>query len=98
MSLKPFTAEGRFECGFHDIVKGKLCALVPVVARQTGKIGLGVAVANERGYNPIPVFWCHSDTYDEMAEHAEQLNRELFQLDHVAAMRIIVSTMRKEIA
>ena len=89
--LKPFTPEGRFECGFDKAVKGKVCALTPVVRENC--MGLGIAFANEPGYCPVPLHWCHGDRWDELQAHADELNKELFQLDGKAAALIVLSTM-----
>lgn len=90
--LKPFTAEGRFECGFNEITQGKRCALFAV--RQEHGIGLGLAVAEEPGYHTIPLHWCNSDDFEQMSAHADDLNRELFGLEPKAAGLIVASTMR----
>jgi hypothetical protein len=90
--LKPFTAEGRFESGFNEIIDGKRCALFAV--RQDQAIGLGLAVAEEPGYHTIPLHWCNGDEFAEMANHADALNHELFGLEPKAAGLIVASTMR----
>mgnify|MGYP000364901871 CR=1 FL=1 len=92
--LKPFTAEGRFECGFNTIIESKRCALFAV--RQEYGIGLGLAVAEEPGYHTIPLHWCHGDDYEAMSRHADDLNRELFGLEPKAGGLIVASTMRPE--
>lgn len=91
--LKPLTAEGRFECGLDDVVKGKVWAFVPVMNRGAGpQFQLAVAIANEQGYNPIPVFWAHAESYDEMADHADELNRAEGLSEREAA-KIVCSSM-----
>lgn len=92
--LKKLTFEGRFECGFDKIGHGKVRALTPTI--QPGGIGLGIAVANERGYYPVPLHWCRADTYDEMDAHADELNKELFNLLPRAAAVIVASSMRAQ--
>lgn len=91
--LKPFTAEGRFECGLDTIVAGKVWAFVNVVG-ENYPARLGIAIANEPGYVPIPEHWCHADSYDELDRHAEQLN-EAEGLSVLEAVRIVCSTMRQ---
>jgi hypothetical protein len=54
---------------------------------------LGVAIANEAGYYPISSFWAHSDSYEEMSAHADDLNRAE-GLDDQTAIRIVCSSMR----
>jgi len=100
--LKPYTIEGRYESGFEEATRGKICAFVALAIDSTATIkipgspfGLGIAVANEQGYTPVPAVWCHSDNMDEMREHAKALNHELFHLDDVTAIEIILSTMRR---
>jgi hypothetical protein len=65
MTIKKLSKEGRFECGLDDIVRNKVWAFVAVVGKHYGA-RLGVAIANEQGYNPIPEFWAHSDSLDDM--------------------------------
>lgn len=90
--LKTFTAEGRFESGFNEIIEGKVCALFAV--SQEHGLGLGLAVAQEPGYHTIPLHWCNGDDLAELAAHAEALNRELFGLEPKASGLIVASTMR----
>lgn len=90
--LKPFTAEGRFESGFNEIVEGKRCALFAV--GQEHGFGLGLAVAAEPGYHTIPLHWCNGDDLAELAAHAQALNLELFGLDPKTSGLIVASTMR----
>jgi hypothetical protein len=75
----------------QEAFKGKLFAFVAVVTKFG--IGLGVAVANEKGYSPVPFTWAHSDTYEEMAKHAEDLNKRL-GLDIRTETKIVCSSMR----
>jgi adenine/guanine phosphoribosyltransferase-like PRPP-binding protein len=90
MLMKKFTQEARFDCGLDEVVSGKLWAFVAVV--DSRGISLGVAVANEPGYMPVPRSFCHGDTYDAMHAHAMELNRDE-GLTEEAAMRIICSSM-----
>jgi hypothetical protein len=71
--MKEFTKEGRFECGLDAAVKGKTWAFVAVVGEHY-PARLGVAIANESGFMPIPEHWCNADDYDAMEAHAEALN------------------------
>jgi hypothetical protein len=89
--LKPLTFEGRFECGLDDIVKGKVWAFVAVTGEHYGA-RLGIAIANENGYNPVPEFWAHADTHDEMQAHADELNEKEGKDKRLAA-EIVCSTM-----
>lgn len=89
--LKPFTKEGRFECGLDEnpIIAGKLWAFTAIVGNPCR---LGVSVANEPGYLPIPQQWCHADNYDELTAHADELNLAEGH-DPRAAMSIVASSM-----
>lgn len=87
--MKEFTKLGRIECGLDDIVKGKVWAFTP--GNHEGAVQLGVAIANERGFHPIPLTWCHAETYDEMWRHCDKLN-EAEGLTKNVAMRIIASS------
>lgn len=89
--LKPLTAEGRFECGLDTAFLGKIWAFVPVVGENFGA-RLGVAVANENGYSPVPEHWCNADTWQEMSDHADELNAAM-GLDPMTAVNIVASTM-----
>lgn len=94
MTIKKLSAEGRFESGLDDIVRGKVFAFTPIVgkAERGAAATLGVAVANEPGYLPIPTTWCHADSYAEMRAHANELNKAA-GLDEESAARIVCSTM-----
>lgn len=90
--LKPLTAEGRFELAdFFATLQGKVWAFVPVIGKDF-PAQLGIAVANESGYYPIPEHWTHADSWDEMNHHADELNRAEGLSDDAAA-RIVCSTM-----
>lgn len=78
----------------------KSFAFVAVVPSDAGEpdnqgetpYGLGVAVANEPGYNPVSLHWARFPSYDDAEEEADRLNRAL-GLDIDAAFRIVASTM-----
>lgn len=68
-------------------------AFVPVIETDLqGHFGLGVAVANERGYNPLPAGFACFESYDLAEAEATRLNG-LLKLDHDTAWRIVASTM-----
>ncbi len=90
--LKEFTAEGRFECGLDAIVSGKIWCFVNVTGEHYAA-RLGVAIANEAGYIPIPEFWCNSDDYNALGAHADKLNADE-GIDPLQAARIVCSTMK----
>lgn len=54
---------------------------------------IGVAVANERGYFPVPLGWARYATYDSAADHADYLNEKVLGLTVDDAFAIIASTM-----
>lgn len=91
--IKKLTAEGIFECGFDDVIRGRLCALIAVLRGPGELYGLGIAVANEAGYVPVPLFWCSGDELRELEEHVADLNRELLDLDQKEVDDVIASTM-----
>lgn len=91
MEIKRLSAEGRLEAGVDEIMAGKLFAFVAVVGKNY-PWRLGLAVANERGYNPVPEFWAHGDDMDAFHAHADELN-EAMGLGKDAALRIIASSM-----
>lgn len=73
--------------------KGSIC-IVPVLHSHEGASGpaLGVAVANERGYYPIPHFYYSADTYDEASARADVIN-EAWELSSETVAAITASTM-----
>ena len=90
--LKRLTAEGRFESGLDGLVAGKTYAFTAVQFPGTSFVGLGVAVANEPGYLPVPLTWCHGDSHHTMSAHADELNAAL-GLSADAVARIVCSSM-----
>jgi hypothetical protein len=89
--MKKLSSDGRFECGLAEATAGKVWAFVAVTGQIEGG-ALGVAMANEAGYWPISETWVRG-TYDEMQEHADELN-EAEGIGRDEAMRIICSSMR----
>lgn len=89
--MKKLTAEGRFECGLDEVVKNKIWCFVAVTGDYFGA-RLGVAIANQRGYVPIPEHWAHADYLDQMQHHADELN-EAEGLTKLQAAEIVCSTM-----
>lgn len=89
--LKPLSYEGLFECGALDLVKGKAAAFTAAI--HSGGMGLGLAVANQPGYYPVPLAWCHGDDWNELRKHADALNLEHFDLDAKAASTIVASSI-----
>lgn len=94
--MKKLSKEGRFECGLDEIVKGKCWAFTAVTNGDYW--GLGIAVANEPGYYPIPLTWANvkmgPGAYEAMSEHADELNVDE-GLAIKEADRIVISTMRR---
>jgi len=89
--IKKLSAEGRFEAGVDEAMKGKVFAFVAVVGKNF-PARLGLAVANERGYNPVPEFWSHADDLHELQAHADELN-EAMGINRELAANIVCSTM-----
>ena len=69
---------------------GKAYAFTPVM--KGSFIGLGIAVANEPGYSPVPMTFCHGDNHAEMEAHAEEANREFLGHSEDTAMTIVCSS------
>lgn len=81
------------ELGIDEMMSGKAYAYVAVMSGNT--YGLGLAVANEAGYNPIPLQWAQADSFDAAHDMADELNRDKLGLNDMAATRIVCSTMFK---
>lgn len=91
--LKKLSAEGRHESGLDKITQGKVWAFIATMSPiHKDRYGLGVAIANEPGYYPIPLTWANSDSWDSMSDHATELNRDM-GLTAINEARIICSTM-----
>lgn len=54
---------------------------------------LGVAVANEKGYSPVPAFHYKVDRYDEAEAEADRLNEAMHGQTHRASSDIVLTTM-----
>jgi len=72
--------------------RGKFWCYAPRIDQEIDRYGLCIVVANERGYSPVPLFFCHADSYDEASEHADELNAAR-GLDSDVSGRIIASSM-----
>lgn len=73
---------------------GHVWCFVAVTSKNVG-CALGVAVANERGYCPLPVHWSHSDNWFDMEEYVDELNRDLGWTED-QSMDIVASTIRAQ--
>lgn len=94
MAIKEFTAEARFECGLDAIVAGKVWAFISVIGEHN-PWRLGVAIANQPGYYPVPEFWCHATEgrdMDAFHAHVDALNAAEGLTTH-EALRIMASSM-----
>ena len=94
MAVRKFTPEGRFECGLGEVVKTKNFCFVAVVGR-TFPWELGVAIADEQGYNPVPSHWCHATEGTDMEafqKHVDKVNRAE-KIDKKEEAAIDASTM-----
>ena len=74
---------------------GKVIALVPICSASV--FATGVAVANEPGYNPIPVTWCNIDygdgAHEEISAYLDTLNQDELGLSKETATKIVLGTM-----
>ena len=90
--------EGRRERLKQDYFS-RVAAFTPVMSRLGGDHiwHLGMAVANERGYIPVPESWAYIKqglkAYDIISDYCDTLNEVLFNLDPDVAIRIVCSTM-----
>ena len=73
-----------------DSFEGKRLAFHPIGSSGT----LGIAVENERGYNPVPDYWHHDPNYNTLTEYADKLNTEYLGLTEREASEIVITTMR----
>lgn len=88
--MKPLSALARAELEIEAKFAGKLWAYTAVIGKHE-PARLGIAVANEPGYVPIPEYWANG-SYDEMSDHADALNAERGQsLDE--SLRIVAASM-----
>lgn len=90
--LHPLTKESQLELGIETKFAGKTWAFCPVLDSGNGGFGLGIACEGEPGYAPIPSYYASSDSYDEMATHADELNQER-GIDPREGGRIVCSSM-----
>jgi hypothetical protein len=67
-------------------------AVTPSEKMEGIRGALALAIANERGYTPIPLGWARYASHDAAADHADHLNRAIGLSDNAATM-IIISTM-----
>lgn len=88
--MKKLSKCAMLELGIEAKYAGKMWAFTVVIGQLEGG-ALGIAVANEAGYSPVPEFWAHG-TYQEMQDHADELNKER-GLGVEEAMNIVCSSM-----
>lgn len=91
MTIKKLSNMDRAELELEALFVGKLWCFTTVL--RGSFVGLGVAVANEPGYSPVPLSRCHSDDYHAMEAHADELNQQWLGLDRMTAMRVLCSSM-----
>ncbi len=86
--MKQLSIEGQID--IEEAFKGKLWAYVAVI--QPNGIGLGVAVANEKGYCPVPLGRYIVPRLDQAEAEAERLNEGRGMCEDEALL-IVTSTM-----
>lgn len=91
--IRRFTAEGRFECGLDEAVAGKVWAFVAAGSDGPGVARLGVAIANEPGYMPIPTHWCFGENWSAFEAYVDELNAAEGVWTKRQAIEIVCSTM-----
>ena len=73
-----------------DAFRGKLWAYTAIVDKDG--YGLGIAVANEAGYSPVPKFFTQLKSYKDAVAMADSLNTER-GLDKRTSIEITCSSM-----
>lgn len=74
-----------------EMFGGKVYAFVPVIRESW--IGLGIAVANEKGYSPISSLHYSTDKWNEAQMEADRLNMVHLGLTERTALDIVASTL-----
>lgn len=93
VALKKLTLLGQVESGLSALVDGKRYAYTAILNETAGEAPyrLGVAVLDEPGYYPVPIYWAWADEYEVMSDHARELNRELGLSDEDAGHIVATS-------
>lgn len=86
---------------FHSALKNNGRGPVAFVAvitsdRRDAKIApfsLGLAVANEPGYHPVPIGWARFQRMDHAEHEVDRLNRDVLGIGHQREFEIVASTM-----
>ncbi len=78
---------------FND--QGKTVVFVPVHHGHEGEEGpgLGIAVANESGFHPVPKYIYATDDWHAAGDRADELNRDVLNINRDRAIKIQCSTM-----
>jgi len=91
--MKKLSEEAIADLGIEQQFAQKEWVYTPVM--QEHGWGLGIAVKDEKGYNPIAAFYCHVEygpkAHDNMIEHADQLNLQR-GIPSDAAAQIVTTT------
>ena len=79
----------------HFANEGKHIAFVAVYHSHEGEEGpaLGIAVANERGFTPVPKYIFSASTIGDAEKIADNLNAEVLRLKRDRYAAIVASTM-----
>ena len=95
MTIKKLSPEIPLEYDYEGKFKDKLWCYAAVILHQTvvdERWGLGIAVADEPGYHPISGLYAHASTFEEMMDHADDLNMQR-NIPRIQGAMIIASTM-----
>jgi hypothetical protein len=90
MTSSPLTIERAQS--YQRVINTPFC-FVAVTGAHKYQGHLGIARANERGYNPIPMGWARYVTFAEAEAHADLLNSQTLGLTNEDSTFIIISTM-----
>lgn len=95
MTIKKLSPEIALEQDYESRFGDKLWCYAAVILDEPvedDQWGLGIAVADEPGYDPIGGSYAHASTYEEMMDHADDLNLQR-SIGRTQAAIIIASTM-----
>ena len=95
MTIKKLSPEIPLEHDYEGRFEGKLWCYAAVILHNTivdDRWGLGIAVADEPGYHPISGLFARASTFEEMMDHADDLNLQR-NITRMQGAMIIASTM-----
>lgn len=77
--------------------EGKRIAFIAIHHNHEGHAGsgcgMGIAVENEKGFHPVPIYLFKAESHLKADVRADELNRKVLNLNEAAAARIVGTTM-----